>query len=405
MTAGGSPGGRAPPRLLVLQGPGADPTRRGMLLDAPGSPEVLDARCRDWGRALGAEVTTVWAPHEQDMAAALGGSGCDGLVLAAGDAAFASEALAEALAAAGVPAVDLHLRDLRRRGLDPRESRLAKAGARVLHGRGLDGYRDALRHVAAELAHPPEVRRYGPGPDHLGDLRVPAGSGPHPVVVLAHGGFWLDPWERDLMDGLAAELPREGWATWNVEYRRVGSGGGWPHTAEDVAAAVDHVAALAARAALDLDRVALVGHSAGGHLALLAAGRADAAVRPVVVAVLAGLCDLAAAHEAGLGGAAVAALLGSVDDERVAEASPIARLPLGVPTVLAHGTGDPIVPVAQSRSYAAAARRRGDEVALLEVHDVDHFAFLDPRSVAWHAVAGAIKDALHFDGSAHRGRA
>ena len=108
--------------------------------------------------------------------------------------------------------------------------------------------------------------RYGVGPEQVADLRVPEGAGPHPVAVVLHGGFWLERYRRDLMDGPAADLTARGWATWNVEYRRLGaSGGGWPATFEDVAAAVDHLPDV--DAPLDLGRVSAVGHSAGGHLA------------------------------------------------------------------------------------------------------------------------------------------
>ncbi|NIR35894.1 MAG: alpha/beta hydrolase, partial [Actinobacteria bacterium] len=114
---------------------------------------------------------------------------------------------------------------------------------------------------------------YGPLPDQVADLRLPDGPGPHPVAVVLHGGFWRDVWTRDLMDGIAVDLTRRGWATWNIEYRRVGSGGGFPETLEDVAAAIDHLDGLAGDRSLDVATVVTVGHSAGGHLALWAAAR------------------------------------------------------------------------------------------------------------------------------------
>ena len=118
---------------------------------------------------------------------------------------------------------------------------------------------------------------YGPHRSQRADLRLPAGPGPHPVMVLIHGGSWHERYGRIVMRGLVGDLVRRGWAAWNVEYRRLGGGGGWPATFVDVAAAIDHLAALERHPelgqALDLDRVSVLGHSAGGHLALWVAGR------------------------------------------------------------------------------------------------------------------------------------
>jgi pimeloyl-ACP methyl ester carboxylesterase len=120
----------------------------------------------------------------------------------------------------------------------------------------------------------PPAEAYGPGPDRFGELWRPAGSGPWPVVALLHGGFWRTGRTLELMRPLAADLAGRGFAAWNLEYRRVGQpGGGWPGTCEDVAAGLDHLEGLASRAPLDLDRLVVAGHSAGGHLALWSAAR------------------------------------------------------------------------------------------------------------------------------------
>ena len=119
------------------------------------------------------------------------------------------------------------------------------------------------------------LEAYGPGADRFGELWRPAGDGPWPVVVLLHGGFWRAQRTLELMRPLAADLAGRGFAAWNLEYRRVGQpGGGWPGTCEDVAAGLDHLARLAGREPLDLDRLVVAGHSAGGHLALWSAARA-----------------------------------------------------------------------------------------------------------------------------------
>lgn len=241
------------------------------------------------------------------------------------------------------------------------------------------------------------VRRYGDDPSQVGDLWLPDGPGPHPVVVLVHGGFWRAAYDRTLMDALAASVVASGWAAWNVEYRRVGqAGGGWPGTFDDVAAAVDHLAALASspEVSLDLDRVAVAGHSAGGHLAAWVAARpglpegapgAGPAVTVVAAVSQAGVVDLRAAVRDDLGQGATVDLLGAGPDdepERYDLASPVERVPTGVPTRCAHGRADDLVPIEQSERFVAAALAAGDD-AVLAAFEGDHFAVLDPAHESW----------------------
>jgi acetyl esterase/lipase len=229
--------------------------------------------------------------------------------------------------------------------------------------------------------------RYGSHFHQFGDLLLPREAlGPLPVAVLLHGGFWREQHSLDLDDGLARDLAGRGWAAWNVEYRRVGevSGGGYPVTLEDVAAAIDFVAEL--DAALDLARVVAIGHSAGGQLALWAAARPGARVPLAGVVAQAGVTDLRAAERDPDGEEAIAKFLGGYAadvPERYADASPIERLPIGVPQLLVHGTDDVRVPVDMSRRYAEAARAAGDEVELVVRPGEDHFVHLDPGGGAW----------------------
>jgi acetyl esterase/lipase len=248
----------------------------------------------------------------------------------------------------------------------------------------------------------PRALRYGDDPAQVGDLWLPDGAGPHPVVVLVHGGFWRSQYDRSLMDDLASDLPGRGWAAWNIEYRRVGStGGGWPATFDDVAAAVDHLADIAGDEGLDVDRVVTVGHSAGGQLSLwlaarpgLAADAPGANPRIVVAAGVsqAGVVDLRLADEQGLGGTAVADLIGgrsTQDGDRYALCSPIERLPLGVPSLCVHGTNDDVVPVEQSERFVAAAVAAGDESELVTYRG-GHFEVLVPGHESWIAITDRL---------------
>ncbi len=250
---------------------------------------------------------------------------------------------------------------------------------------------------------------YGPAVDQFADLRLPPDGdrgvgGPVPVAVIIHGGFWRDHRELDMVEDLAVDLAGRGWATWNLEYGRVGGRGGWPTTLIDVAAGIDAVADAAEDHGLDPARVVVVGHSAGGHLALWSAARAglpaeapgaDPVVVPVGVVSLAGVGDLDAAARDDLGDGAATGFLGGDPagvPGRYAWASPATRLPLGVPQVLAHGDADAHVPVAHARDYAAAATAAGDRVTLLEFAGADHFTVIDTTSPVWDRIVAALDE-------------
>jgi acetyl esterase/lipase len=244
---------------------------------------------------------------------------------------------------------------------------------------------------------------YGPSPDQVGDLYLPQHeahrrAGRAPVVGLLHGGFWRMPYGRDHIAPIALDLADRGYAVWNLEYRRVGTaGGGWPGTLQDVGAGIDHLATLAdSGEPIDLDRITLVGHSAGGHLALWCAfkdlgsgnGFQPKRVKVSSAVGLAAVADLALAHELRCGNGAVEDFLGGSPAEvatRYRTTSPAEMLPLGVKQLLVHGTIDDDVPVVISRRYAAAARAAGDDLHFIELPDAGHMDFIDPSSGA-HAV-------------------
>lgn len=251
---------------------------------------------------------------------------------------------------------------------------------------------------------PADVRlAYADHPSCFGDLRLPPGDGPFPVVVLVHGGCWLAEYDLGYMSGLAAAITAEGYATWTIEYRRVGEdGGGWPGTFADAAAAADHVRVLARSYPLDTGRVVAVGHSAGGHLALWLAARRvlapDDPLRGTDPLALAGVVSLAgipdlAAYDAPQGcGAAVPGLLGGVPaahPDRLRRASPIEMLPLGVPQVLIAGGRDAIVPAFHARNYAAAGG--SDAISTIVVGSAGHFELVTPTGRAWGELRQALR--------------
>jgi acetyl esterase/lipase len=210
---------------------------------------------------------------------------------------------------------------------------------------------------------------YGDDPSQYGVL-----YGEGPVAVLIHGGFWKAEYGLELMDALCADLVARGWATWNIEYRRIGNGGGVPETLDDVSAAIDLLADLD----VDRSRVVTIGHSAGGHLAAWAATRENPRVAVTGVVSQAGVLDLERARELRLSNGVVDRFLAG---RPASVASPIERLPLGVPALLTHGGLDDIVPVEISRRFAHASG-----ASLIVEPDEDHFGHLDPSNPLWKAV-------------------
>ena len=239
---------------------------------------------------------------------------------------------------------------------------------------------------------------YGGLPRQVGDWWVPSGAaaGPLPTVVLVHGGFWRDGYDLSLEDAVAADLAERGWLVWNVDYRP--SSEPWPATLTDVAAAYDH---LASDPRVDLRRTAVVGHSAGGHLALWLASRSrlpegapgagPALPPPALVVAQAPVAALGDAARLRLGDGAAQALLGGEPSDvpdRLAVADPMALLPTGVPTLCLHADDDDRVPVASSEAYVTAA---AGDARLVRVPG-GHFAHLDPGSVAVSALRTALEE-------------
>jgi len=258
------------------------------------------------------------------------------------------------------------------------------------------------------LPHPePDARiPYGDDVLQFGELRLPKGSGPHPVAIVVHGGCWRARYDIGHTRNFSDALRREGIATWSLEYRRVGNpGGGWPGTFLDVAAGADHLRTLASSHPLDLARIVAVGHSAGGHLALWLAARAGLGERSEIrgssdplplggVVSLAGITDLRRAVQEKVCDSMAAELVGGRPEDavsRYAEASPIERLPLGLRQRLVTGSLDAVVPPAFGDRYAAEARVKGDDASHTLVEGAGHFEVIYPGSDAFRVVLEAIR--------------
>jgi acetyl esterase/lipase len=272
--------------------------------------------------------------------------------------------------------------------------------------------RDVLTRRAPE---PTMTLRYGGRPDHVADVWLPsAGSrvapagGGAPLVVVIHGGFWRSEYGREIAGPMSAALRDEGYVVAAVEYRRTGGAGGWPMTCDDVAAACGALPDLIATAAPTelgagaLGPVVLVGHSAGGHLALWAAARhvlppespwhrpSPPPVRGVVA--LAPIADFTSAIRLGVCSGAVVDLLGGPEHltARLPDADPAALLPTGIATTIVHGTTDNVVPPQVSRAFARAAAVAGEEVVAAWLPGTGHFPLIDPSTAACAAVVDEI---------------
>jgi 3-dehydroquinate dehydratase-2 len=348
-------------RLLVINGPNLD-------LLGTREPEVygsttladLDDQVTKWGSDMGIEVETEQSNRESRIIDLIHVFDGDGIVLNAGALTHTSRAVADAIKGVDVPVVEVHISNIHERESWRAKSVIAEACVRSIYGRGITGYRDAMRHLLNRSAVPLEIVRYGPHPDNVGDLRRNGGD----LVVLAHGGLWRREHERDTTESLAVDLARHGYSSWNIEYRRVGAGGGWPASAHDVLTALDFVPQLG----LASEHVIIVGHSAGAHLAMWAAPRS--ATEVLLQVALGPILDLTAMSESDG--------VGAGDCRRMLEqGAPGRASPDSVLTAIVHGDADQIVPVEQSIQFA-------DEHGI-EHHrtDTDHFSLLDPSQPEW----------------------
>ncbi|MDH2442622.1 alpha/beta hydrolase [Amnibacterium sp. CER49] len=235
---------------------------------------------------------------------------------------------------------------------------------------------------------------YGDGPMQYGMLH-PAGGRARGTVVLIHGGFWRG--TPDYFDGptpLADALVAEGWHVWQIEYRQLPNGGGYPTTLDDTAAAIEHLAVAASAAGLEPGPTITVGHSAGGHLAVWALSRPGGGVPLAGAVSLAGVLDLRLGAHERIGNGAVTDFLGGTPAthlDRYAAADPAIRVVPRVPVRIVHGSADDVVPMNQSDSYVAKAREAGQDASVAVV-DGDHMVVIDPAHPSFEALRTALDE-------------
>jgi acetyl esterase/lipase len=280
-------------------------------------------------------------------------------------------------------------------------SMILAVGAAQAEPASLDAYMQQPRHG------PDATVAYGPAPSQVAELFLPKGKGPHPVVVLLHGGCFLKELEGfPQTSALAADLAARGYAVWNVEYRKLGeAGAGYPGTFQDVATAIDRLRSEAPKHDLDLGRVVAVGHSAGGHLALWAASRGKLpAASPLhtadplaigAVVSLAGIGDLKGQGKAfGLpcGDDTIDRLIDTAGRKApYADTSPAELLPTGAKVVMVHGVFDSVMPPYTGLAYAAKVRQAGDKAEVVAIPDAGHFDLVIPTTRAWKEIVAIVE--------------
>jgi len=353
---------------LVLNGPNLD--RLGKR-----QPEIYGSQTLDdiestlvaKGVELGIQVECRHSNHVGELIDWINYSDHDGIVINPGALSHTSHALADSIRSVPRPVVEVHVSNIREREPWRAVSLVAPACVRSIYGRGIRGYVDAIRHLVNRTAHPFETIRYGPHPDNIGDLR----RGGEGLVVLVHGGFWRHEWSLDTMETLAVDLTRRGLNTWNVEYRRLGDGGGWPGSAHDVLMALDFVPQLG----LQTGSISVMGHSAGGHLGIWAANRTSTEFSRLVG--LAPLIELD--RHAG------SQLFGASECSTLLDSGAPARItPEDLSTTLVHGASDSVVPVEHSLSL------EGTQGVQVITPDIGHFGILDAEESHWEEIAGRL---------------
>jgi len=262
-------------------------------------------------------------------------------------------------------------------------------------------------YIALKAIKPDHHISYGKHPEQFGELYLPQSSGPYSVIILIHGGCWRAQYGLSQLGSLSKALTTLGFAVWNIEFRRLGNGGGWPITFEDVSLGADFLRSIAEKYSLDLSSVSAMGHSAGGHLALWLAGRyhlptssqlfSKTPLKLKSIVSLAGIPDLVEGVNQIICRGACQELLGDLPDkfpERYHQASPHYLLPLNIPQWHLVGEHDPIVPVNYLEPYIETASQQ-DDVHFEIIPDIGHFEMVMPDTISWNSIKHAVLRIAH----------
>ena len=352
-------------RVTVINGPNLN-------LLGTREPEVygtttlseLETRMSGWASALNVDLDWRQSNSESEVVEWLQTVEADGVIINPAALSHTSRTIADAISSIDIPAVEVHISNIKAREPWRAESFVSEACDYTIFGRGLVGYRDSLLHLVNRAAIGSSRIRYGPHEDNIGDFR---GSG-RQLVVLVHGGFWRDEYTRDTMESIAVDLAQSGIATWNLEYRR---GRGWPGSGHDVLMAIDFIPQLPD----EFDDVTVIGHSAGSYLSMWAIGRTRTPVDRGLH--ISGIFDLSTA--------ATSATVGAGDCQTMLDlGAPTTVEPGSEETVLFHGLADDIVESTQSSDLASRSSLE------FVPADTGHFQWLDPSKDEWQLVKSRI---------------
>lgn len=255
------------------------------------------------------------------------------------------------------------------------------------------------------LPQPTSTHAYGEGPAQVADLWLPDAAGPHPVVLMIHGGCWQKAIaDRTLMNYAAEDLRQRGLAVWNIEYRGVDEeGGGYPGTFLDVSAAANAMVEKGPGLGLKVDRFVATGHSAGGHLAAWLATQPNlpqtsplstrARLPLTAVVISGGLADLAASEPVTLESCLAAVkdqLVGVPSDARpdpLSDTSPAEFLPSQAILVSVNGDRDRIAPRELGLRFTGRVQAAGGEARYVEIPDTGHVELVAPGTLAFDTQA------------------
>lgn len=248
------------------------------------------------------------------------------------------------------------------------------------------------------------------GEDHcqFGDLWLPSSTGPYPTLIVIHGGCWKSTIaDLNYLNAFSEAFSRYGIATWNIEYRCIDNpGGGWPGTFQDIGKATDHIRKLAEPYSLNLNKIAIIGHSSGGHLALWSAARhrlpKDSILFVENPLPILGVVNLAGPgnlrsflplQQLACGESVIEKLLNS-SEHHYKETSPYELLPLSVKQILIAGEDDVTVPAELMTEYALHAKELGDELEWIPIKNAAHFEIIAPHTNAWSIVRKKVEELL-----------